>query len=130
MKIEASIPLLKVRFDKVCKNYLLRIIQMNKNHPIQIRVAEDFPPFSEEIKVDKLKYLNWNKKKSDQKIAQKLSSESEDSNFSDSYQHTRKRRRRKRRRKRKKKKYLTQLIRILAAIQDIIEVSLKIEAVD
>jgi hypothetical protein len=58
MKIEASIPLLKVRFDKACKSYSLKIVQINKDHPIQTRVVEDFPSFSEGMKVDRLKYLN------------------------------------------------------------------------
>jgi hypothetical protein len=58
MEIKASIPPLKVRFNKACKSYLLRIIQMNKDHSIQTRVAEDFPSFSEGIKVNRLKYLN------------------------------------------------------------------------
>jgi hypothetical protein len=85
MEIEASIPPLKVRFDKACKSYSLRIIQMNKNHPIQTRVAEDFPPFSGGMKVDKIKYLNWNEKESDQGMAQEMCSESKGSNFSDSH---------------------------------------------
>jgi hypothetical protein len=50
MKIKASISLLKVRFNKACKNYLLRIIQINKDHSIQTRIVKDFPSFSEEIK--------------------------------------------------------------------------------
>ena len=35
MEIEASIPPPKVRFERICKNYTLRILQMHENHPIR-----------------------------------------------------------------------------------------------
>ena len=35
MEIEASLSSPKVRFNKICKNYALRILQMHENHPIR-----------------------------------------------------------------------------------------------
>ena len=35
MEIEASIPPPKIRFEKLCNNYTLRILKFKENHPIK-----------------------------------------------------------------------------------------------
>ena len=35
MELEASIPFLKIRFKRICKNYAWRVLQMHENHPIK-----------------------------------------------------------------------------------------------
>jgi len=35
MEIEASIPPPKIRFEKLCNNYALRILKFKENHPIK-----------------------------------------------------------------------------------------------
>ena len=52
MEIEASIPPLKVRFNKICKNYALRILQMHENYSIRLRVSSNFPSFINEIELN------------------------------------------------------------------------------
>src|SRR5438034_2507625 len=52
MKIEASIPSPKVRFNRICKNYALRILQMHDKHSIRLRVSSDFSSFNNEIDLD------------------------------------------------------------------------------
>ena len=39
MEIEASILPTQVRFEKLCKNYALRILQMQETHPVKSRVS-------------------------------------------------------------------------------------------
>ena len=52
MKIEASLPSPKIRFNKICKNYALRILQMHKKHLIRLRVSFSFSSFINEIELD------------------------------------------------------------------------------
>ena len=60
MKLEAVIPPSKVKFDKICMNYSLRIMQLFKNHLIRTRVSTSFPPYNNGNELDWDKYLNWN----------------------------------------------------------------------
>ena len=60
MKIKVSLSSLKIRFNKICKNYILRILKMHENYSIKLRVLSSFPPFSNEIKLDWTQFLNWN----------------------------------------------------------------------
>ena len=53
MELEASIPPLKVKFERICKNYAWRVLQMHENHPIKQRVSSSFPPHLNGIE------LNW-----------------------------------------------------------------------
>ena len=59
MKIEADIASVSVRFEKLCKNYALRILQMQSSHSVKQRVSFN-SPFSNEnneinlIKIDKI----------------------------------------------------------------------------
>src|SRR5204862_4669934 len=46
MELEAAIPPLKIRFNKICMNYSLRIIQLFKNHLIRTRISTSFPPYN------------------------------------------------------------------------------------
>ena len=62
MELEAAIPPPKVRFNRICKNYALRIMQMPKNHPIRLRVSSSFPSYNNDVELDWEKYLDWNEK--------------------------------------------------------------------
>ena len=57
MEIEAAVPPPRVRFEKICYNYAIRIMQMNSMHPIIERVPEDFPPFIGKAEFDSAKFL-------------------------------------------------------------------------
>src|SRR5436189_131201 len=59
---EATISQPKVRFNRICKNYALRIMQISKNHSIRLRVSSSFPPYNNEVELDWEKYLDWNEK--------------------------------------------------------------------
>ena len=65
MKIKASLPPPKVRFNKICKNYTLRILKMHENHSIRLRVSSSFSPFSNEIELDWTQFLDWNETEDD-----------------------------------------------------------------
>src|SRR5204862_4856119 len=41
MKIEAALSSTKVRFDKLCKNYVLRILQMQDSHSVKQKVTSN-----------------------------------------------------------------------------------------
>ena len=120
MEIEASLPPPKVRFNKICKNYALRILKMHENHPIRLRVSSSFPPFSNGIELDWTQFLDWNETE-------------DDSNHilvnSDSELPSESIRRRKRRKTRhKKKKKVSQLFNLIAKIVDLLS-SLEIEKI-
>ena len=52
IKLEAAISLLKVRFNRICKNYTLRIIQIFKNYLIRLRVSSSFLLYNNKVKLD------------------------------------------------------------------------------
>ena len=52
MEIEASISSPKVRFNRICKNYALRILQMHEKHSIRLRISSNFSLFVNEIELD------------------------------------------------------------------------------
>ena len=60
MEIEASLPPPIVRFQKLSKNYALRLLTIDEWHPIRQRVFATFPPFSTELELDWSKYYDWN----------------------------------------------------------------------
>ncbi len=60
MEIEAAILPPRVRFEKICYNYAIRIIQMNLMCPIIEKIPEDFPPFIGKAEFDSAKFLKWN----------------------------------------------------------------------
>ena len=52
IKLEAFISSLKIRFERICKNYAWRILQMHENHPIRQRVSSSFPSHSNGVELD------------------------------------------------------------------------------
>ena len=52
MEIEASLPPPKVRFNKICKNYALRTLQMHENYLIRLRVSSSFPSYTNRIELN------------------------------------------------------------------------------
>ena len=48
MELEAAIPSPKIKFEKICMNYSLRIMQLFKNHLIRARVSTNFPSYNNE----------------------------------------------------------------------------------
>ncbi len=58
MKLEAAISPSKVRFNRICKNYALRIMQISKNHSIRLRVSSSFSSYNNEAELDWEKYLD------------------------------------------------------------------------
>ena len=60
MEIEAAVLLSRVRFEKTCYNYVIRIMQMNLMYPIIERVPEDFLLFIGKAEFDSVKFLKWN----------------------------------------------------------------------
>ena len=120
MEIEAAISPVSVRFNKLCQNYAIRILQMQDSHPIKKRIPAN-SPFSNNkengIKLTKfdnfVQLADWNQDLS------YLESES-DSELEYFGQ-----RRRKIKRKRSRK-YISQLFRLCSSIKDYISAS-KIE---
>src|SRR6266513_5258162 len=62
MKLKAAIISSRARFNRLCKNYALRIMQIPKNHSIRLRVSASYPPYNNEAELDWEKYLDWNEK--------------------------------------------------------------------
>jgi hypothetical protein len=58
MKLEAAIISSKARFNRICKNYALRIMQILKNHSIRLRVSASFSSYNNEAELDWEKYLD------------------------------------------------------------------------
>src|SRR6266496_3613086 len=120
MELEAAIPPSKVRFNRICKNYALRIMQISKNHSIRLRVSSSFPPYNNEAELDWEKYLDWNEK--NQSIETETAEISSESEFEQRH------RRKRRKIKRKLKKDVSQLFKITSQISDLLP-SLKIERI-
>src|SRR5436190_22609880 len=76
MELEAAIPSLKIRFNKIYMNYSLKIMQLFKNHPIRTRVSTSFPLYNNGNELNWDKYLDWNKQNKDLDIAE-LNSDSQ-----------------------------------------------------
>src|SRR5436189_133786 len=120
MELEAAIPPFKIRFQKICMNYSLRIMQLFKNHPIRTRVSTNFPPYNNENELDWDKYLDWNEKEQDKKD---LEIAELDSNSQQEQKH-----RKKRRKVKRKKKIISKLFRITSNIYDLLP-TLKIDKI-
>ena len=43
MKIEADILPISIRFEKICKNYTLKILKMQENHLIKLKISATSP---------------------------------------------------------------------------------------
>ena len=66
MKLEASISSLKIRFERICKNYAWRTLQIHENYPIKLRILSGFPPHLNEIELDWDQFQDWNKRENSQ----------------------------------------------------------------
>ena len=52
MKLEASISSSKIRFERICKNYAWRTLQIHENHSIKERVSSGFSLYLNKIELD------------------------------------------------------------------------------
>ena len=107
MKLEAAIISSRVRFNKLCKNYALKIMQILKNHSIRLRVSASYSSYNNEAELDWEKYLDWNEK--NQAIVTEIAETS--SNSESEQRHRRKRRKVKRKSKKKYHSYLKLLLK-------------------
>src|SRR5436189_3001559 len=103
MKLKASISSSKIRFERICKNYAWRTLQMHENHLIRLRVSSGFPPHSNGVKLDWEQFQDWNERENSQMNYIQVKSSS---NLSPGPS----RRRKKRKTRHKKKKCLSYLI--------------------
>src|SRR3989440_8793842 len=120
MKLKAVIISFRVRFNRICKNYALRIMQIPKNHSIRLRVSASFSSYDNEAELNWEKYLDWNEK--NQTIETEIAEIS--SNSESEQRHRRKRRKI----KRKTKKEVSQLFKITFKITELLS-SLKTERI-
>src|SRR5215471_15779377 len=61
MQIEAGLLSTQVRFEKLCKNYALRILKMQNSHPVKQRISNSFSFFNKsEINLTELNSNNNN----------------------------------------------------------------------
>ena len=58
MKLEAAIISFRSRFNRIWKNYILRIMQISKNHSIRLRVSASYSSYNNEVELDWDKYLD------------------------------------------------------------------------
>ena len=117
MKIEAGIVSVSVRFEKLCKNYALRILQMQNTHPVKQRVSfnSSFSSENNEInltKINNYQLVNWNQNTA--------CSESE----TESEFHSQRTRKTRRKKKKKKKKFTSQIFRIYSHLKEQLSSSL------
>ena len=112
MEIEAAIPPVSVRFNKLCQNYAVRILQMQNSHPVKQRIPAN-SPFSSNRNGIKLtdfnnsQLANWN---------QQLSySESE---TEPEYWSRRKKKKKKARKVKKQRKSVSQLFRLCSLLKN------------
>src|SRR5204862_2889522 len=124
MELEAFIPPPKVRFERICKNYAWRILQMHENHPIKLRVSSSFPPHLNGMKLNWEQFQDWNEKEIKNSQINYVHIDS----GSDSSSRPSKRRRKRRKTRHKKKKKVSQLFNLTAKIADLLS-SLKIEKI-
>ena len=120
MEIEASLPPPEVRFNKICKMYALRVLQMHDKHPIRLRVSASFPPFTNGIELDWTQFLDWNESENKSHYV----SVNSDSDVPPDMSVKRKRKRR----RTSKKKQVSQLFKLTASIANLLS-SLKTEQI-
>ena len=120
MELEASISSSKIRFERICKNYVWRTLQMHENHSIKLRVSSGFPPHSNGVELDWEQFQDWNERENSQTDYIQVESSSDLSPGPS--------RRRKRRKTRHKKKKVSQLFNLIAKIANLLP-SLEIEKI-
>src|SRR5436189_3328483 len=124
MELEASIPSPKIRFERICKNYAWRTLQMHENHPIRLRVSSSFPPYSNGMELDWEQFQDWNEREIENSQVNYIQTRSSLESSSESS----KRRRKRRKTRHKKKKKMSQLFNLTTKIADLLT-SLKIEKI-
>ena len=50
----------KIAFERICKNYAWRTLQMHENHLIKLRILASFPPHLNGIELDWEQFQDWN----------------------------------------------------------------------
>ena len=123
MKLEASISFFKIKFERICKNYVWRTLQIHENHLIKLRVLSSFPSHLNEMKLDWEQFQDWNKRKIENSQINYIHVDLHSDSSSKSSK-----RRRKRRKTRHKKKKMSQLINLITKIADLLP-SLEIERI-
>ena len=88
MKLKAAIISSRARFNRICKNYALKIMQILKNHSIRFRVSFNYLSYNNEAELDWEKYLDWNEK--NQAITAETTELSSNSKFEQRQKHRRK----------------------------------------
>lgn len=119
MEIEASVPPPEIRFRKICLNYGLRSLCMQKEHPVTSRIPSDYPPFSGESEFHQKNFWKW---KEINKPLTELSNTDVDvhSDSGSDYSNEEIHRRRKKKKKRKIRKiFPSQLIRLIGGLREI-----------
>src|SRR5436190_7595350 len=66
MELEASISPPKIRFERICKNYAWRTLQIHENHLIKLRVLSGFPSHSNGVELDWEQFQDWNERENSQ----------------------------------------------------------------
>ena len=122
MKLEAAIISSRSRFNRICKNYALRIMQISKNHSIRFRVSASYSSYDNEAELDWDKYLDWNEKN------QAIETEIAENTSNSSSEFEQRHRKKKRKIKRKSKKEVSQLFKITSKIAEFLS-SLKTEKI-
>ena len=62
MELKADIKPVKIRLNKKCRKYALRVITLSENHSVRQRTSHSYSlkEISEQKILIKLNYLNWN----------------------------------------------------------------------
>ena len=124
MEVEAGILPTAVRFEKLCKNYALKILQMQDSHPVKRRVPANSPfnqidgvnmsELNSYLNINSADLANWNQNLSE--------SESEPEYFGT--------KRKKKKKSRKKKKHASQLFRLCSYLKELIDSKTEVESFD
>ena len=115
MQVEAALPPTQVRFEKLCKNYALRILQMQDSHPVKMRAPFNSPFSSENSGIDLTK-LNCNTTNSQLADWNQSLSYSESESEPEFYSQ----RRKNRARFKKKRKFSSQIFRLCSYLKETI----------
>src|SRR5947207_6237003 len=84
MELEASISPPKVRFERICKNYAWRTLQMHENHSIKLRVSSSFSPYSNGMELDWEQFQDWNEREIENSQANYIQTGSSSESLSES----------------------------------------------
>ena len=66
LKLEAFISSSKIRFERICKNYAWRALQIHENYLIRKRVSSGSPPYLNKIELDWEQFQDWNERENSQ----------------------------------------------------------------